>query len=231
MTLTEEYNIEERRDLGIGIKVDVGNPIIKHEVQLKGISLSIRLQLKDKDEKIVLERVEAGNSFLLNFMRMLYAIFTVSEYSEFIYKADRERRSRELLGREFMVEYILDGMHAWAYKEDDTHGIVIGRGEAVLTPDDQALSAKISNGLEAGKMLYLFSDIRPTTVTATEAYIALRRSFINHSGAPITIKELGVIVWVVGTNKYKLIIRDLIIPVTVPNDYTLDVQYIITISI
>jgi len=226
-----EYTVRQGKHVGSEVSVTVGEPIKKYQTELKGIRLYINLKVKDSNENIIEERVEQGNSFLLNFMRMLYAVLTVSSYNDFVHKGVVRSESTDFLGDTVTVQYTVDGFHAWAPKEFDTHGIVVGTGETMVTPDDQELEAQIANGIGAGKMVYLFSDIVPTAVTATEAYIILRRSFINHSGGSITVKELGVIVWVVGTDKYKLIIRDLISPITVNNDYTLDVQYVIVVTV
>jgi hypothetical protein len=217
--------------IGADVSMTVSNCMQKYYEELKGISLDIDLVLKDKDGNVVKKVRTPGNSFLLNFMNMLYAVLTATAFANFASERIRTTPSYTVEGRQIQYTRELAGIQAWAPKEDDTHGVLIGSGTSAVTPNDTWLASQIKNGLGSGQMLYLFSEVDATTVAGTSAYITLRRSFINHSGNDITITELGVVVWNVNPSSYLLIIRDLIPPIDVPNDYTLDVQYTISVSV
>ena len=132
---------------------------------------------------------------------------------------------------ETRYERTLAGYQAWALKEDDSHGILVGTGTKTVEADDYALESKVPNGVGSGMMLYLSSDVENVEVVGNEARLVLKRSFINHSGADITINEVGLVVRQFCPEDNILVIRDLIEPITVPNDYTLDVQYTLIISV
>ncbi|MFP3265625.1 MAG: hypothetical protein RXO54_07315 [Acidilobus sp.] len=217
--------------IGTDVSMTVSNRMQEYYEELRGISLDIDIVLKDKDGSVVKRVRTPGNSFLLNFMNMLYAVLTATAFAGFASERIRTTPSYNIEGRQIQYTRELAGIQAWAPKEDDTHGILIGNGTSTVTPTDTWLASQIKNGLGPGQMLYLFSEVGTTTVAGTSAYITLKRSFINHSGNDITVTELGVAVWNVNPSAYLLIIRDLIPPVDVPNDYTLDVQYTISVSV
>jgi len=217
--------------IGTDVSMTVFNRMQEYYDELKGISLDIDLALKDENGNIVKKVRTPGNSFLLNFVNMLYAVFTAKAFANFASERIQTTQSYMIEGRQIQYTRELAGIQAWAPKEDDTHGILIGNGTNTVTPNDTWLASQIKNGLGPGQMLYLFSDIDTTTVAGNSAYITLKRSFINHSGNDITITELGLAVWNVSPSAYILIIRDLIPSINVPNNYTLDVQYTISVLI
>lgn len=217
--------------IGTALAVSIDNRLQGYVDELKGISMEISITLKDEKGNVVKRFRTPGNSFLLNFMKMLYAIMRATSYGGF---ACERIKSTERYTVEYRtIEYTREiaGIHAWAMKEDDTHGILIGNGTKEVSPNDTWLASQIKNGLGPGQMLYLASDVSSTEVSGNEAHIFLKRSFINHSGGDITVTELGVAVWNVNPSANLLIIRDLVLPFNVPNNYTLDVQYTISVSV
>lgn len=226
--------------LGATPNVEVSNKTQKREVQLKGIQASIILTLKDKDNNPVKQTELPAHSFVLNFMRLLWAVFKASSITakntagaNVTAQLTRIRQHIRYEIEYHITEYYREsaGFHAWASKEDDSHGILIGSGTTSVSPDDYALASKIPNGLETGKMLYLSGEVSDTYVVGNEAHLFIKRSFINHSGATIYVRELGVAVRQFSPQADILIIRDVIIEQEVPNDYTLDVTYTIEVSI
>ena len=75
------------------------------------------------------------------------------------------------------------------------------------------------------------SEVEETAVAGNEAHLFLKRSFINHSGANITAREIGLAVKQFSPEANILIIRDLLPETDVPDNYTLDTQYILEISV
>jgi hypothetical protein len=231
--MPEDQPIQTHSESGIGAgaSATLGQPIQKCQIELKGLTLKINLKLKNQQEKIVKEVETPANSFVLNFMKMLYAVLQAKSYEGFRCARIRQEVQYKIEYRYTFYIRELAGIQAWSPKEDATHGIIIGTGTKEVTAYDTWLEAQISNGMETGQMIYLFSEVTETETVGNEAHIYLKRSFINHSGASITVKEIGVAVWNVSPSSNKLIIRDLIPPLEVPNDYTLDTQYTIEVAL
>jgi len=231
--MTHELLLRGQSESGPGIELSmtIEKQMQKQQVEMKGISMEIDITLKDEKGNIVNQVKAPGNSFLLNFMRMLYAVLRATSYGAFACERVKTTESYTIEGQTTQYSRELAGIQAWAIKEDDSHGIVIGTGTKTVAPDDAWLDSQIKNGFSSGQMLYLASDVSNTEIVGSDAHIYLKRSFINHSGSDITVTESGVAVWNVSPSSYQLIIRDLIPPVNVPNDYTLDVQYTISVLI
>jgi hypothetical protein len=119
-------------------------------------------------------------------------------------------------------------MACFAPDNDDTYGIVVGTGTTAPTNTDYNLGAKIAHGTGAGQLDYgAHSRTAPTVVGANVDYV-ISRSFYNGSGASITVNEIGIIVSTYDTGVFQrffLIVRDVIAPVTVNDTQTLTVQY------
>jgi hypothetical protein len=229
-----EEPVQSHSESGIGVEVvaNIGQPIQKCQVELKGLTLKINLRLKNQQKEVVKEVETSANSFVLNFMKMLYALLLAKSYEGFCCTITEPREvSYRVEYHDIRYQRQQAGIQAWSPKEDDTHGIIIGTGTKEVTPYDTWLDSQIKDGMETGQMVYLFSEVTDTETVGNEAHIYLKRSFINHSGASITVKEIGVAVWNISPSSYKLIIRDLIPPIEVPNDYTLDTQYTIEVSL
>ena len=111
---------------------------------------------------------------------------------------------------------------------DDSRGIQVGRNDTAPTNNDFRLQEKIDHGDESGQLEYdrmIFFDI-----TESEGYMKLPfiRTFYNNSGATVTVKEIGYVVYLPWDDKYCLWLRDVLSPpIDVEQGKTLTVQYII----
>jgi hypothetical protein len=125
-----------------------------------------------------------------------------------------------------------------AADNDDSFGVVVGSGSTPVSPTDYALAAKIGHGTGSGQL-----DYGPATVTssygATSSYAEIARTFLNASGADVTVREVGIIArsyWklesgIINDVRY-LIARDTLpSPVKVPNLGTLTVRYRVSLSL
>jgi len=227
-------------NLGCKAEIEVKNNLQKKQIELNGLKAKIIVKVKDENEKVVKVKEFPANSFLLNFMKMLYTVFIVGSIKAKDTKGNevdmkmvriKESKTYTVEFRTITRSYEQAGYHAWALKQDDSHGILIGTGTESVSVDDYTLSSKIPNGLEKGKMLYLESVISDVIVSGNSAYVKLTRSFLNYSGDTITINEVGLAVRQFSPKTDILIIRDLIEPIEVPNNYGVDVSYVIEVHI
>ena len=240
MNVDKPVKSSAHHSLGLSTHISVKSEMQKCQVELKGLQASIVLTLKDKDEKVVEKKEFPANSFVLNFMRLLYTVMTASTYN--VMDTNGNVVTAKLAKIEQHVRYEVEyreteyyrhiaGYQAWAPKEDDSHGVMVGSGTATVTAEDYRLEAKIPNGLGSDQMIYLYSRVGETQTAGNEAHLFITRSFINHSGDSIMVREVGVAVMQVSPIANILIIRDLVEETEVPNDYTLDVQYTLEITV
>ena len=240
MNVDDHVKSSGQSSLGLSTRLNVNYKMQKRQVEIKGLHASIKLTLKDKDEKTVVEKDLPANSFVLNFMRLLYTAMTASTHN--VTDTNGSVVTAKLAKIEQHVHYEVEyketeydryiaGYHAWAPKEDDSHGVMVGGGTTTVTEEDYRLEAKIPNGLGSGQMIYLYSRVGETQTVGNEAHLFITRSFINHSGDSIMVREVGVAVMQVSPIANILIIRDLVEETEVPNDYTLDVQYTLEITV
>jgi len=110
----------------------------------------------------------------------------------------------------------------------DGYGIQVGRDDTTPTNEDFKLLDKIAHGDGAGQLEYgemVFYD-----VIEHEGYMkfSFTRTFLNNSGATITVKEIGLVTHLHFNNKNCLWLRDVLSPpVDVEQGKTLTVQYTI----
>ena len=74
----------------------------------------------------------------------------------------------------------------------DHWGIVVGSNNVAVTPQDNALGAKIVQGAAAGQLLHGGTEILPPTFADPNGLMVLRRYFTNSSGGNVTIEEVGM---------------------------------------
>jgi len=204
-----------------------------------GINLKPRykIALVDQNKKVRRYIEKDSDSFLMSFMNLLCSLFT----KNVIYPPGRpggygQSFPYRVGGKTFGGSIGGYGWMGWALKGDESHGIVIGMGTKQVEPNDMWLENQIHHGTGQNEMIYLDSYISPIQVAGTIAFFNLSRRFINASGSNITVTEIG---WAIdtairigdGTRKGILLIRDLISPITVPNEYVLVVTYQIQVGL
>ena len=240
MNVEDLIKSESKGNLGSSVKLAIKDKPQKCEIELHGLKAKILVKVKDEKENIVTEKTYPANSFLLNFMRMLYSVFTASSIkAKDMNGNDIDMHLTEVqVSKSYEIEFRtisrtvnLSGFQAWALKEDDSHGILIGTGTAPVSEDDYKLESQIPSGIGSGKMLYLSSEIKNVQVVGNSAHLELKRTFLNYSGNKITVTEVGLAVRQFSPETNILVIRDLVEATDVPNNYGLDVSYIIEVSV
>jgi len=111
---------------------------------------------------------------------------------------------------------------------NDSYGIQVGRDDTTPTNENFKLLDKIAHGDGAGQLEY--GDMAFYDVIEHEGYMkfSFTRTFLNNSGATITVKEIGLVTHLDFNNKDCLWLRDVLSPpVDVEQGKTLTVQYTI----
>jgi len=111
---------------------------------------------------------------------------------------------------------------------NDDYGIQVGRDDTTPTNENFKLLDKIAHGDGAGQLEY--GEMAFYDVIEHEGYMkfSFTRTFLNNSGATITVKEIGFVIHAAYNNKYCLWLRDVLSPpVDVEQGKTLTVQYTI----
>ncbi|MHC1593716.1 MAG: hypothetical protein ACXQT2_00160 [Methanotrichaceae archaeon] len=205
-----------------------------------GIYSRLRIGLFDERKRLVEEKELDSHSFLFNFMVLLYNMLTnqLAQAKDIDGNAVTPRLQRKTISISYEVEgkttsysKTIAGWQAWALKEDDSHGILIGKGTDTVTPYDYKLADQIPNGLGSGRMLYFDCVVKTHEVLGDIAKLDIERRFANFSGETITVTEVGLAVYDVSSGKVILIIRDLIESIEVPDSYTLKVTYTISVRV
>lgn len=116
--------------------------------------------------------------------------------------------------------------------DTDTRGIQVGTDNTDETFADYALLAKIATGNSTGQLRYLAQTTNGPTIDSTSLTFQLIRSFVNNSGASITVREIGIVGLIGSGNYYGLLARDnLGSEQVIGSGQTLTVTYTITVSI
>ncbi len=108
---------------------------------------------------------------------------------------------------------------------NDSRHIIVGSGNAPVSADDYNLDDKISNSTLEHNLVNVTLEVPYIDDGYIKSRIA-RRSFINRSGAPVTITEMGIVVRSSSSNV--LILRDVLptqTPVVVPVGGGVDISY------
>lgn len=113
--------------------------------------------------------------------------------------------------------------------ENDAYGIVVGTGEGALANENYALTTKILTGAVAGKLVYSAHTWINPAIVGENVDFRIIRNFSNLSGDTITIKEIGIYCFMLGsaTSQGYCLLRDLITPVDLEDTKTITVIYIL----
>lgn len=120
---------------------------------------------------------------------------------------------------------------------DATLGTVVGTDNSPVTITDYVLGSQCTEGTGADQLNHQLSVIVAPTVSGSDCYFKAQRNFINNSGAPVTVKEIGIYMmaerYAGGGGIYYdyMGIRDLLSsPYPVPIAGTLTVTYTIKVT-
>ena len=206
-------------------------------------NIDIRLTaiIKDKDGKIIKVHKQRSHSFVSNFLAIIASSLATNasqtiNNTTYGYFFRMTNGTYALYNPYYMELNSIFDFNAPA--NNSAYGIVVGTGTATPTPKDYALGSQISNGTGSGQLEYGSHTFIPTSgsviISGNTAYFQIIRTFVNQSGASITVTETGIIVKVnssSGTTQTSLIVHDLLSsPITIPNGSVLQITYTISVT-
>jgi len=215
----------------IEIKTQPNLKVIKEEIPhllAEGeIGAILELTVSDKNGNITQKRVMKSESFVRQFLELLWVNFQNLDYRSGRYCAD-------VYGG---VACVRADRRLWTAGGaiGETHrGILVGTGTNVPTINDYTIQTLISHGTGAGQLQYSAVTFGAPSSDATTSQFTVTRNFANGSGAQVTVHELTLVVQSYADSNIQyshMIIRDMIPGgIAVPNGQTLTVNYRIQVT-
>lgn len=229
------------------------------------LTAKLILERLDKDYRLLERREQPSKSFLLNFISLLYVAHAqIAEATPYIINditnAPRNVDSVSSPGSPCYSKANLrigappgsSGVFLNPGSAQDLNptvtnvtiegeriGIVVGTGNAAVTPADVALQTRVLHGTQAGRFEYGGCELIAIAFADPNGQFTIRRYFTNNSGGVITIQEAGI--YAVGTDKGTsvatcfawpfCIARDLTGGVAVNNTELLRATYVVQITV
>lgn len=200
-------------------KAEIVKP--KEVEQNEVLNAVLELTVKDKDGKVTEHRVLKSESFVRQWLELLYVQAAGMRWYGYPVR-DTSNTVRQVQADE-------ESMRADALATDTTYGIVCGTGTTAPNIDDYTLEAQIAHGVGAGELQYSDMAIAHPAYDATTSQLTVTRDFANGSGATVTVYEIGLVLTMQATDdttRYFLVIRDVIgAGIAIPTGQTLTVNY------
>ncbi|MBA7666626.1 hypothetical protein ES703_74707 [subsurface metagenome] len=200
-------------------KAEIVKP--KEVEQNEVLNAILELTVKDKDGKVTEHRVLKSESFVRQWLEILYVQASGKRWYGYPVR-DTSDTVRQVQADE-------ESMRADALATDTTYGIAVGTGDTAPDIENHALEAQIAHGTGGGQLQYSDMAIAHPAYDATLSQLTVTRDFANGSGDAVTVYEIGLILTMreVGdTTRYFLVIRDVIgAGIAVPTGQTLTVNY------
>ena len=181
-----------------------------------------RLIIRNKKGEIVKDTgLIPSHSYLLQFMQFMYGRFRpISNVNG----KDVDGAQTHIVDTSSLNSNRLD-----AGVGDDTFGLVVGTnaGSTPEANDNYVLDTKILNTAvgEAGKLYYQSVTFVAPTANGGNVDFDITRTWLNETGSPITVKEIGMICKNITDTKYHLLLRDVVSDEVVADGYTLTLVY------
>lgn len=187
------------------------------------VTAILELIVTDKEGKVTERRVMKSESFVRQFMELLWT-FICPNYN---YNPLSTRDTSNTVRSAYRTSGSGSPFACNTAVGITTDGIVVGTGAVAPTINDYALGALIAHGVGAGQLQYSAMTFGAPASDATTSQFTLTRNFANGSGAAITVNEVGLYVKSYdGATRYFVTIRDIVAGgISVPNGQTLTVNY------
>lgn len=179
------------------------------------------LKHDSKGELIKDSGLHPSRSYVIQFLELIEAFHSNATKDA----TDTAGAESELLGAANIENY----GRLSAAVSDDTFGIVVGvnTGASAEDNEDYALDTKmLHSGVGAAdKINYQAVTLIDARVVGANIDLDISRTFLNETGGPLTIKEIGVICKNVSATKYHMLLRDVVADELVADGETLTVVY------
>ncbi len=185
--------------------------------------LWITLKITDtKTGKLLRSRHWRSRSYLLAMTDLLYAQMSQLNLAGVI---DTSGVSRAASAHQYSFSLL-------AAAGDATLGTVVGTGVNAVAIADYQLQTKIAHGVGATQLQYGLQTIQTPITSGSTRLFSMTRTFINGSGASITVQEAGLYGLSAGTPYIFCFVRDRIAGgQVVAAGETLTVQYDIGVTV
>lgn len=107
---------------------------------------------------------------------------------------------------------------------DDEFGVVIGSDGSALDSEDYELGTLIADGSGPGQLDYSAVDYEDLATSGADVTFVFKRPFTNHSGATVTIEEVGLYTAGDGTKRF-MIVRTLTGTLALADEESVTVKY------
>lgn len=203
---------------------------IPHVLGVGEMGLALELTVTDKNGKVTEHRVLKSESFVRQFLEILYVQMTYQPAARTSVR-DTSNVLRDV------KSYVCAGAGSKAVNFDVYAaagsvllGILVGTGNTAPTINDYHMETLIADGVGAGQLQYSAITYGAPVSDATTSQLTITRNFANGSGGAITVNEIGLVCrasYGAGTGiEYFLLVRDVIGGgINVPNGQTLTVNY------
>lgn len=181
----------------------------------------LELIVSDKDGKVTEHRVQKSESFVRQFLTMLFVEFN---------KVVDVSGLRIVAGNYYVrfVNFHTENLRCDGGVGVTGRGIAVGTGTTAPDIDDNFLKTPIAHGTGGGRLQYSAVTFGAPASDATISQFTITRNFANGSGAGITVNEIGLYggAFAGGATHDCLFIRDVIAGgILVPNGQTLTINY------
>jgi len=214
------------------------------------VKVEYEVEVRDKDGRLLKREKGVSRSLLKNFIVALRALMrgTVQTGTGYLGTGGAEGTVKDLTGADQTIwGGYREGTNTYAGgwplainapDNNDAYGIVVGKGETPVSPEDYALDDKIAHGTGAGQLDYGAHTFEDVLVEDKVSKFRVSRTFSNVSGASITVKEIGIIAWCYWRDSASvhkdvkfLIVRDVLAtPTTIPDGASLNVRYTFSVE-
>ncbi len=211
----------------IGLKKDlkvIKPEEIKHLLLPGEVGAVLELIVRDKDGKVTEQRVMKSESFVRQFLELLWIqAFQLPEVVP--YNMRDTANALQNICESGLIFASNGGVGVI------THGIVVGTGAVAPTINNYQLGTIILHDAApptAGRLQYSAVTFGAPASDATTSQFTITRNFANSSGGAITVNEIGLYVkgYLYNVTYYFMSIRDVIAGgIAVLNGQTLTVNY------
>jgi hypothetical protein len=198
------------------------------------IQLLRRIDIYDSNGKLIRTTGDRrSHSFVLQFLQILELhmahIYSSNPDGVTVKDTDGNNRAWSYTSS----QYVANTLAVEAPSTDDSYGILVGTGTTAPALDDYQLETKTAHGSGSGQLQYGATSVAAAAIVGSNVDMVISRTFINASGASITIREVGLALremWYGSTN-YKFLIAHDAVNQTVENTYIAVVTYTVRVTV
>ena len=192
---------------------------------MKNLEVRWSYELREGERIIRAIKPRICHSFLKQFGQVLYGSMSAGYIGDIV---DTGGTTRTINYRMCYSSYTT-GMAVNAATSNSNYGIQVGTGSTAPAISNYALQTKIAHGTGVGQLQYAACTVGSPSATSTQATFKITRVFTNGTANPITVEEIGLVLYDI--QYYYLVIRDITGGIAVAASQSLTVNYDLTTTI